>query len=121
MPKSTRRIERGGRSARQRAESQLSAIRTQVAALDYVCSGTLLKRTKVCGKPQCACASKPEARHGPYYEWSRREKGRLAHTVLPLEAVSILRRAIENNRRLRKLLRAWERESARVALASDNE
>lgn len=121
MPKSSRRVERGGRRDRQRAEAQLSAIRAQVAALDYVCSGTLLKRTKVCGKPQCACASNPEARHGPYYEWSRRQKGRLAHTVLPAEAVAILRQAIKNNRRLRKLLRAWERQSARVALATGND
>ena len=95
----------------------MAGIRAELAAIDYICSGTLLSRTKVCGKPNCACASSRDARHGPYYEWSRLEKGRLAHVVLPADSVPLFRQAVANYRRLRKLLRKWERESVRVALA----
>ena len=38
--------------------------------MEYLSSGTLLKRMKVCGNPRCHCASDPAARHGPYFEWS---------------------------------------------------
>ena len=88
--------------------------------MDYVCTGTLHCRTKSCGKPGCACATDKNARHGPYFEWTRRESGRLAHTVLAPAAVDLLRRALKNNRRLRKLVRAWERESMRVARATED-
>ena len=36
--------------------------------LEYFCKGTVLKRMMKCGKAQCACASDPAKRHGPYFE-----------------------------------------------------
>jgi len=36
--------------------------------LEYFCKGTVLKRMMKCGKVQCACASDPAKRHGPYFE-----------------------------------------------------
>lgn len=117
MAKSTRRTPRAGPHERNAAEGRLAAIRTELTAIDYICSGTLLSRTKVCGKPNCACASSRDARHGPYYEWSRLEKGRLAHIVLPADSVPLFRQAVANYRRLRRLLRKWERDSVKVALA----
>ena len=50
--------------------------------MDYVASGTLHSRTKVCGRSNCRCADDPSARHGPYHEWSRRTGGRLVHHVI---------------------------------------
>ena len=66
-----------------RLQSQINDLRSHLAAIDLVCPGTLLKRTKVCGKPNCRCAKNPKDRHGPYFEWSRWENGRLVHSVLP--------------------------------------
>jgi len=100
-----------------RAEERLEEIRRRVAALDYVCSGTLQRRTKVCGKPSCACARDPAARHGPYYEWSHREGGHTVYSVLPASLGPLLARAVRNYHRLRRLLRRWERESVRVLKA----
>ena len=57
-------------------------IRREIAAVDLLCAGTLLKRWKQCGRSNCRCAHDPAARHGPYYEWSRRRNGRLLHTLL---------------------------------------
>lgn len=121
MSKSSRPKGTASRTDGKRAQAKIDKIRTAVAALDYVCTGTLLQRRKSCGKPTCACATSPKARHGPYYEWTRREGDRLAHTVLQHAAVPTMRKAIANNRRLRKLIRAWERQSLRVALATEDE
>lgn len=98
-PKLTRRIE---------------SIRRQIAAMGLVAQGTVSKRTKVCGRPNCRCAQDPEARHGPYYEWTRRENGRYVHTVISTEQAEKLVAAIDNNRKVLALLRSWSTETART-------
>ena len=40
--------------------------------------------------------------------------GKLVHRLVSAEQASLLRRAIANYRRLRKLLRSWETETERV-------
>ena len=95
---------------------RLQRIRKQITNLEHVCSGTLVCRTKVCGKPSCACATDRAARHGPYYEWSRWEKDHRVYVSLPEPLAPGLAQAIRNHRRLRQLMRLWERESARVLL-----
>ena len=58
--------------------------------MEYLCSGTLLERRKMCGKPGCRCAQDPQARHGPYYEWGHMKAGKLVHrTVSPEQAASL--------------------------------
>ncbi len=92
----------------------IRALVDQIAGLGLICSGTLLERTKSCGKPNCRCASDPEARHGPYHEWSWREGGRLRHKIVPPEKAELLREAIRNYRTVQELLGRWERESASI-------
>ena len=86
--------------------------------MEYVCSGTLHERTKTCGKPSCACAREGSARHGPYYQWSRRKAGRQDNAIIPASVAVHFRGAISNYRELRRLLRVWEEESARLMLAA---
>jgi hypothetical protein len=61
----------------------------------------------------------PEARHGPYHEWTRREGGRLVHSSVSREQARQLQRAIRNHREilaLERLLKRWERETAAIIL-----
>jgi len=93
---------------RARLRARSSAIRKELAALDFVASGTLHHRTKVCGKPTCRCANDPAARHGPYHEWGRMRDGKLVQsTVTPAQA-KLLERAIGNHQRAKALLTEWE-------------
>jgi hypothetical protein len=98
----------------QQARSRIVKLREELADIDYVCSGTLLKRMKTCGSPSCRCASDPAARHGPYYEWGHMKAGKLVHRLVSAEQAQILLRAIGNYRRLKKLLRSWETETERL-------
>jgi len=93
---------------------RIESIRRQIEAMGLVAQGTVSKRTKVCGRPNCRCAQDPEARHGPYYEWTRRESGRYVHTVISAEQAEKLAAAIDNNRRVLTLLARWSTETARV-------
>ncbi len=91
-----------------KSEEKIAEIKRSLSALEHLSSGTLLKRMKVCGNPRCHCASDPAARHGPYYEWSYLKGGKLRHRTLTPEQADIMRLAIANYRKAKKLLRAWE-------------
>jgi hypothetical protein len=100
---------------RKEALQRVAKIREIISRVEFACSGTLLERRKVCGKPGCRCAQDPTARHGPYYEWTRRHKrSLLLHRVVTVEQAQMIREAIKNLRTIQKLLRDWERETIRV-------
>lgn len=96
------------------ARERIARIRETVNAVDYLCSGTLLERMKLCGKPGCRCAQDPAARHGPYYEWGHMKGGKLVHRTVSPQQAAMLRLAIANYRKVRKLLRTWEAETERL-------
>jgi hypothetical protein len=103
------------------ARHRIAQLRAEIARLDYICAGSLLRRTKVCGKAYCRCAHDPDARHGPYYEWSRLEGTRLVHLVLTPAEARLFARAMANYRRLQRLLRRWERDSIELLRAESRE
>ena len=86
-------------------------VRKTIGAVDYLASGTLLSRTKTCGRANCRCASDPAARHGPYYEWTRMKDGRLVHSTVSLEQARLLEKAIANFRKVQDLLKTWHEET----------
>ena len=98
----------------ERARERIDQIRQELGDIELLCSGTLIKRMKVCGKAACRCAHDPAARHGPYYEWGHMRAGKLVHRVVSAEQAEVLRQAIANYRRLKKLLRGWESETERL-------
>ena len=98
----------------QQARERIASIRATLAEIDYLCSGTLLKRMMKCGKANCRCQEDPAARHGPYYEWGRMKGGKLVHRYVGEQQAQILRGAIANYRKVKKLLRLWETETERL-------
>jgi hypothetical protein len=95
-------------------QQPIRALADQIAGLGLICSGTLLERTQTCGKANCLCATDPEARHGPYHEWTWREGWKLRHKIVLPEKVNLLREAIRNYRTIHELLGQRERESASI-------
>ncbi|HEY0801833.1 MAG TPA: DUF6788 family protein [Steroidobacteraceae bacterium] len=96
------------------ARERIARIRAALNAIDYLCSGTLTERMKMCGKPGCRCAQDPGSRHGPYYEWGHMKAGKLVHRTVSPEQAIILRLAIANYRKAKKLMQAWEDETERL-------
>ncbi len=105
--------EHSSTSRGQRVQDTLRKIQQRILRLDFVCSGTLHKRTKICGKSNCRCAKDPSARHGPYVDWSRREEGRLVHTSVSSREARFLRKAITSYKEVLRLLRRWEQETVK--------
>ncbi len=98
--------------SRKRIRARSRELRQKIGRMDFVASGTLHVRTKVCGRKNCRCATDPEKRHGPYHEWSRRKDGKLLHKVVTPEQAQFLKQAIANHREIQTLLARWEEETA---------
>lgn len=105
-------------STEQRTARRLEQIRKDITAIDYICSGTVSYQTKRCGKSQCACARDPAARHGPYCSWHRQEDGRQVHSMIPEALAPRFQQANRNYRKLRRLLKEWEKASATILKTS---
>jgi hypothetical protein len=96
------------------AHARISSARQDLAAMDYLCSGTLQRRMMKCGKATCRCQKDPAARHGPYYEWGHMKDSKLVHRYVSAEQAELLQQAIANYRSVKKLLRTWETQTERV-------
>jgi hypothetical protein len=92
----------------------IEAIQHAVSTMQYLSSGTLLKRTKMCGNLNCRCHVDRAARHGPYYEWGFLKGGKLRHRMLSPERAELMQLAIGNHRKVKKLLKAWEAQTVRL-------
>ncbi len=103
----------------EQARGRIARIRESVGTIDYLCTGTLITRMKQCGKSGCRCAQDPAARHGPYYEWGHMHRGKLVHRSVTSEQAVVLRLAIKNYRKVKKLLRDWEVQTERLIESED--
>ena len=57
--------------------------------------GSVSERAIKCGKPGCACAHDPKARHGPYYSLTRAVKGKTHSRFLTPEQADVARQQID--------------------------
>ncbi len=90
--------------------------RQELHQLDYFLKGTVLKRMMKCGQPQCACHRDPAQRHGPYFEWTYKVKGKTVNVKLSPQAAPLYQAAAKQHRQLKAALARMERLS-RTALA----
>lgn len=58
--------------------------------------GTLLRRFTRCGKPGCRCQADPPQLHGPYWQWTRKVKGKTVTATLSESQAALLRGWLEN-------------------------
>jgi hypothetical protein len=107
---------------------RFQTLKREFQELDYFCKGTLLKRMMKCGKPQCACHQDPAKRHGPYFEWTYKAKGKTVNVKLTREVMPLFRDASHQYRKLRSLLNRLEtlsqtvlRHQAKLAQSADRD
>jgi len=99
------------RLAKLRADYQ--RLKEQIQSLSHVVPGSVQKRLYSCGKPNCRCVTEGRL-HGPYYQWTRKIKGKTVNINLDQETAVIVREWIRNDRQLRKLCSRLEKTSLAV-------
>jgi type II secretory pathway component PulJ len=90
--------------------------RQELQQLGYFLKGTVLKRMMKCGHPNCACHRDASQRHGPYFEWTYKVKGKTVNVKLSPQAAPLYQNATIQHRKLKAALTRLERLS-RTALA----
>lgn len=90
--------------------------RQELHQLGYFLKGTVLKRMMKCGQPNCACHRDASQRHGPYFEWTYKIKGKTVNVKLTPQAAPLYLAATKQHRKLKAALAKLERLS-RTALA----
>lgn len=96
----------------------------QIQQVGYFLKGTVLKRMMKCGQAHCACHRDPAKRHGPYFEWTYKAKGKTVNVKLSPQAAPLYQAATKQHRKLKILLARMERISrsvlARLAKQADH-
>ncbi|MHB8329090.1 MAG: DUF6788 family protein [Acidimicrobiales bacterium] len=93
-------------SPEQRAE--MRRIAKEMAKVGFVLPGTLLERRLTCTHGGCHCHDDPPQLHGPYWYWTRKVSAKTVSRVISPEQVEEYRPWIDNERRLRALVRQLE-------------
>jgi len=115
MPSLRPSIRRPKQSAQlERHTQRFHELKQGLNQLEYFCRGTILKRMMKCGKAQCACASDPAKRHGPYFEITYKVNGKTVNVKLSPEAAPLYRAATLQYRNLKVLLRRLEKLSQTI-------
>ncbi len=105
MPKSRRSSPEAQRAA---CLQQFAGLKQQIHDVQYFCKGTVLKRMMKCGQQRCACHKDPTKRHGPYFEWTYKAKGRTVNLRLRPEEVAVYKTATDQYRKLKSVLKRME-------------
>lgn len=59
-----------------------------------------MERYLPCGTEGCACHKDRQARHGPYYQWTRKVRGKTVAVWVPREVAEVCRRWMKEGERL---------------------
>jgi hypothetical protein len=89
-------------------------LKSTLLRVGYFRRGSLVKRFMVCGKPSCACRGSPPRLHGPYYQWTRKVKGKTQTVFYTPEQAELLSGWIAAGRELEHIVAQMERLSLRV-------
>ena len=93
-----------------------AGLKHELEQVSYFCKGTVLKRMMKCGQQRCACHQDPAKRHGPYYEWTYKEKGKTVNRRLRSEEAPIYEAATQQYHKLQSILKRMEQVSREAVL-----
>jgi hypothetical protein len=95
-------------ASEQRLAQLKAELKAELAAVDYALPGTINVVANRCGKPSCACHGDPPKLHGPYITWTRKINGKTVTRRLSQEQHERYRRWVDNDRRLKALVKEIE-------------
>ena len=95
-------------------ENRDQALESALAEIGYLRRGTVLRVSMPCGKPVCRCKDTPPRLHGPYYQLTRKVRGKTVTQRLTSQEAEALSEWIANARRVDKILTQWQRTSLRL-------
>jgi len=100
--------------ARPRDEERYKQLKRSIADIGLIRRGSLVRRFMPCGAPGCRCQNDPPELHGPYYQWSRKVRGKTVTVRLTPEQAELMHEWIAHGRRLAKIVAEIEKVAYRI-------
>jgi hypothetical protein len=95
-------------------QTRYDALKRAVLPLGPIRRGSLVRRFMPCGKPGCCCQASPPELHGPYYQWTRKVRGKTVTVRLTREEARLVEEWISTGRQLEKIVTQMEAVSLRI-------
>jgi hypothetical protein len=86
-------------------------IKEKIKKLNCILVGTVLKKFKKCGRKNCKCMKDQEYLHGPYFIWTRKEKGKTVTKTITQKQAKECHKAFKNMKILNSYVEGWKKES----------
>lgn len=97
-----------------REQDRYEQLKQSLVGLGYFRRGSVVKRFMPCGKPGCRCQATPPELHGPYYQWTRKVRGKTVTVRLTRQEARLMKSWIANGRKLSKIVSQLERVATRI-------
>ena len=101
-------------SSSDRDQQRYNALKHAVVDIGFIRRGSVLRRFMPCGTAGCSCRATPPVLHGPYYQWTRKVRGKTMTVRLTREEANLLMQWISNSRQLDKIVAQMESVSMRI-------
>lgn len=95
-------------------EQRFQSLKEALAEIGPFRRGSVVHHYMRCGSPGCRCHADPPQLHGPYYDWTRKVRGKTVTVRVSEEQAQLLQHWIANARRLDEILREMKEVSARL-------
>jgi hypothetical protein len=95
-------------------QQRYEALKRSITDLGLIRHGSLVRRFMPCGKPGCRCQATPPELHGPYYQWTRKVRGKTVTVRLTEQEAGLLAKWIQNGRQLDKVIADMEAVALRI-------
>jgi len=80
-------------------------LKRELINIGYICKGSIVPSYRKCGKLYCKCAKNENAKHGPYWLWTRKEKGKTISKPLSKKQIKLCEEFIQNSKILEKIIK----------------
>lgn len=100
-----------------RVTARYKRLRRSLAAIGFVCMGSLVRRYMPCGRSGCRCAGERKHWHGPYYQWTWKVKGKTTTVRLTAGQARLINSYVFNDRKLRRIVAKMRSISFKVVQA----
>ncbi len=95
-------------------DQRFETLKRRVSDVGPLRRGSVVRRFMPCGKQGCRCQGTPPQLHGPYYQWTRKLRGKTVTVRLTEQEAQRIRAWIQNGRQLDTIVTEMEKLSLRM-------
>jgi hypothetical protein len=89
----------------------IDRLKSKISSKICILNGSLARQYKRCGRLNCRCLEDKKYWHGPYWIWTRKEKGKTVTKTLNSEQAVAVKKAIKEMKDLNFIIEKWKAQS----------